>query len=92
MPKTSKKYNHPTSMKKRLLPTREEQRNALELSMLSLLKRTRTTLQHFNFCAPLVGDIQAVLERYTEYENGRPSQKHLKDAVRPGTEEEEDAA
>ncbi len=85
-----KEYSH-NSVNKRVMPTREEQRDSIERSMLALLKRTRTTLQSFKFCEPLIEDIQAVLERHTEFVAGRPSQKHLKDAVRPGVEEEDAA-
>lgn len=68
--------------KKRTLPTREEVRNGIEASMVALLRRTRTTLQHFKFCEALCEDIQTVLERHTEYVTGRPTQTHLKDQVR----------
>ena len=78
--------------KKRVVPTRDEVRNGLEASMLALLRRTRTTLQHFKFCEALCEDIQTVLERHVEYLAGRPTQVHLKDQIRPGTEIEEDAA
>lgn len=54
------------SYKSRVEPTLNERRKQIEESMVALLKRTTTTLEHFKFAQDLREDIQNVLELHNE--------------------------
>lgn len=54
------------SYKQRVEPTLDERRKQIEASMVALLKRTSTTLEHFKFAHELREDIQNVLALHQE--------------------------